>query len=136
MAIVTHNESVLISGGGPHPLAAGDNGSTFIDNWCVQVQCNLTNGAHALAVGTAYSIQRSGGGALANMFCDELPQSVAFGNFEVGGGTARFSNRKLPDGRDRTYRPTQWAFGQVPHASGSSESKIDKSKLSFSDDLR
>jgi len=118
-------------------LATGGDGAVHMNQWCVQAKVNLVTGAHQLEVGRTYTIVTASGTTLAAMYCDEMPvQTSGFSSFQVGGGLARFSNRKMVDGRDYTYFPTRWTFGHAPGAStGVTTSKVDKSKLSFGDDI-
>lgn len=135
MATITEEKFVSVRTG-VATQATGGRVTIYMDQWCVQLRCMLKSGAANLAVGTQYTLVRENGASLADMYCDELPAALAPMQFSTTEGWARFSNRRLANGNNNTYKPTVWQIGKTPLGQAPVVARVDRSKLSFNvDDL-
>jgi hypothetical protein len=110
MVTIAHKVTVEIWDGANH-LTTSDNSDTLIDSLMVRAQCDLQTATGQLTLDRAYTLRRPGGGGdWVNMYCEELPQASPSSKLTVGGGVAKFSNRRNSDGGPDHLSPKYWKF--------------------------
>jgi hypothetical protein len=110
MATIAHNVTIDIHNSLGLKVASSLNADTLLDGWMVRVQCTVLTGLPELKPDQVYTIKRpNGGGDWVNMYCEEGAKP-AQGNFIVGGGVAKFRNRKNKDNGPDLLSTKLWKF--------------------------